>query len=78
MAAIVKQEWLNANAGRAYPFEENMARIPYDVTGAEMPALALPNYVVKLLRTPFSRNNFVMFGHEENEKARKNRAPNPR
>lgn len=46
MAAIVKQEWLNANAGRAYPFEENMARIPYDVTGAAMPALALPNYIV--------------------------------
>ena len=40
--------------------------------------MALPNHVVKLLRAPFSRKNFVMFGHEENEKARKNRAPNPR
>ena len=46
MAGILQQEWLNQNAGRAYPFEENMARIPKDANGNLIPTARLPNYVI--------------------------------
>lgn len=46
MAGIVRQEWLDQNAGRAYPFQENMARVPTDTYGNPLLSAALPNYVV--------------------------------
>lgn len=39
-------EWLNQNAGRAYPFQEDMMRMPHDASGNVLSALALPNYVI--------------------------------
>jgi hypothetical protein len=46
MPAILQQEWLNQNAGRAYPFQENATRYPHDVNGRQLTSLALPNYVI--------------------------------
>jgi hypothetical protein len=46
MPAILQQEWLNQNAGRAYPFQENTTRYPHDVNGRKLTSLALPNYVI--------------------------------
>ena len=46
MSAIRNQEWLNQNAARAYPFEEDMQRIPYDPNGAPLTQAQLPNYVL--------------------------------
>lgn len=46
MPAINQQEWLNQNAGRAYPFQEDMQRVPVDSSGAALTAAQLPNYVL--------------------------------
>jgi len=46
MAGIVRQEWLDQNAGRAYPFAEDMARMPTDQYGNVLGSAALPNYVI--------------------------------
>lgn len=46
MPGTSQQEWLNQNAGRAYPFQEDMQRIPVDSNGAALEAAQLPNYVV--------------------------------
>ncbi len=46
MAGPIYVEWLNANAGRAYPFRENSSRVPVDGSGNPITAAALPNYVV--------------------------------
>ena len=45
MPGIVNQEWLNQNAGRAYPFSENMSLEAQTATG-ELLGVSLPNYVV--------------------------------
>ena len=45
MPGIVNQEWLNQNAGRAYPFSENMSLEAETATGVKL-GVVLPNYVV--------------------------------
>ena len=39
-------EWLNQNAGRAYPFNEDMQRLPTNAAGDTLAELQLPNAVV--------------------------------
>lgn len=46
MPAIANTEWLNQNAYRAYPFEENAHRTPVDAVGNLLEGIQLPNYVV--------------------------------
>jgi len=46
MPAVTSVEWLNQNAWRAYPFQENTTRYPHDTYGNTLTSLALPNYVV--------------------------------
>lgn len=46
MPAMLQQEFLNQNAGRAYPIQEDMGRVPYDSTGNLIVGLQLPNYVI--------------------------------
>jgi hypothetical protein len=46
MSSILHPEWLNENAFRAYPFGEDMQRIPTDPGGNQLTDGQLPNYVV--------------------------------
>jgi len=42
----INQEWLNQNSLRAYPFKENVQRIPVTSTGLFLPDAQIPNYVL--------------------------------
>lgn len=44
--STINIEWLNQNAGRAYPFQEDMGRVPYDPNGTALTQARLPNYVI--------------------------------
>ena len=46
MSATLHPEWLNENSLRAYPFQEDMQRIPVDPYGNQLTDAILPNYVV--------------------------------
>lgn len=46
MSSILHPEWLNQNASRAYPFQEDMQRIPQDSAGNLMTDAQFPNYAV--------------------------------
>lgn len=43
---VQQVEWLNQNAGRAYPIQEDMGRAPTSSGGGLLPGIQLPNYVL--------------------------------
>ena len=46
MPPVSHTEWLNRNANRAYPFQENMGRLPVDPGGTLISDAQLPNYLL--------------------------------
>ena len=46
MSNISQVEWLNQNALRAYPFQEDMQRTPCDSSGNLITDAVLPNYLI--------------------------------
>lgn len=46
MPPVINQEWLDRNSSRAYPFKENMQRIPVGSGGTLIPDAQIPNYVI--------------------------------
>jgi len=46
MPPTINQEWLNQNSLRAYPFKEDMRKVPVDSDGNLVEDVVLPNYLI--------------------------------
>ena len=55
----IHAEWLNSNALRTYPFQENMARVPHDALGNDLTELALPNCAILDMVLSISADPYV-------------------
>ena len=62
MAGILNTEWLNSNARRAYPFEENMPLTPRDPLGNILAGITLPlSMIVDMVLTIPGTNNMRIY-----------------